>query len=174
MIVFDTSTLILLAKVEALDMFLADYNEEIVIPICVEKESAAKKAFDSLLISKRIAERKIRIAEAPGEMASKLMKDFSLNQGEAEAVALAVKNKDALLATDDKNAIKACKLLNVSFTTAVDFIIRASEKNILTQEDALAKLAELARYGRYGKEIIKNAENKISGGKNAKDAKRED
>lgn len=174
MIVFDTSTLILLAKVEALDMFLADYAGNAVIPKAVEKESSEKKTFDSLLISKRIMEGKIRVVGAPEEMASKLMQDFNLNQGEAEAVALAIDNKEVLLATDDKNAIKACKLLNVSFTTAIDFIIRASEKSLLKRENALAKLVELARYGRYSKEIIKNSESKISGGKNAKDAKRED
>ncbi len=174
MIVFDASTLILLAKVEALDMFWGDYKGEIVIPREVEKEATVKRTFDGLLISKRIAEGKIRVVEAPGRVAPKLMQDFSLNQGEAEAIALALKNKDALLATDDKNAIKACKLLNLDFTTAVDFIVRAREKSLLKQEDALTKLTELARYGRYKKEIIKNAESKIIGGKNAKNAKRED
>ena len=172
MIVFDASTLILLAKVEALDTFLGDYKEEVVIPREVEKEATAKKTFDGLLISKRLAEGKIRVAEAPSDVALKLMQDFSLKQGEAEAIALAAKNTDALLATDDKNAIKACKLLKISFTTAVDFIVRASEKNLVKREDALAKLGQLAQYGRYHEGIIKDAERKISGGKDAKDTKR--
>ena len=34
--------------------------------------------------------------------------------------------------------------------------------------------AKLAKYGRYREEIIKAAESKITGGKTAKDSKRED
>jgi predicted nucleic acid-binding protein len=43
-----------------------------------------------------------------------------LGKGEAEAIALALKEKAELLGIDDKNGINACKLLGIRFTTAVD------------------------------------------------------
>lgn len=41
----------------------------------------------------------------------KLMDDFSIDVGEAEALTLALNKKDAMIATDDRNAIRASKLL---------------------------------------------------------------
>lgn len=172
MIVFDSSTLILLAKVEALDLFLGDYKGKAVLPKEAERETAAKKTFDGLLIQKRIMEGKIEAVAAPEELAAKLMEDFKLDRGEAESVAVANDEKNSLLATDDKNAINACKVLNIQFTTAVDFIVRANEKNLLTKKEALSKLSELARYGRYKQDIMENAKNRVRSDENAKDFKR--
>ena len=174
MIVFDASTLILLAKVEALDLFLDDYKSKAVLPKEAEREVTAKKTFDGLFIRKRITEGKIKVVEAPEEMAAKLAEDFRLTKGEAEAVAVAANDKNIVLATDDKNAINACKVLNIKFTTAVDFVVRAKEKNLLTKEEALSKVSELARYERYKQTIIENAESRIRSGENAKDSKRKD
>lgn len=174
MIVFDTSTLILLAKLELLDIFLGDYKGQVLIPNEVEKEATAKKTYDGLLIGKRVVEKQIAVVKAQEGIAEKLMRDFNLNMGEAEAIAVAKEKNGALLATDDKNAIKACKLLNISFATAITFIVRAHEKSLLSQTDALAKLAKLAKFGRYEETIIKEAQLKITGGKNAENTKRKD
>ena len=172
MIVFDTSTLVLLAKVELLDAFLADYRGKVVIPQEVEEEATAKKTFDGLLIGKRIEEGKIEIVLAQRDIAELLMRDFNIGLGEAEAVAIA-KEKGTLLATDDKNAIKACKVLKISIATAIDFVLRSSEKRLISKEAALAKIGLLALHGRYSRKIISDAEQEVSGGKNAKDVKRE-
>lgn len=99
------------------------------------------------------------------------MRDFNLGAGEAEAIALALDNKGSIVATDDRNALRACRLLNLEPTTAMDFLIRTREKNLLTKDEALAKLKDLSKYGRYDKTIIDAARNKLSGGnENAKDA----
>ncbi len=75
------------------------------------------------------------------------MNDFSINLGEAEAIELALKN-NALLATDDKNAINACKLLRIPFTSAVGVLLLMKEKNLLSHENAVIKLEALSLYGR--------------------------
>ena len=163
MIVFDSSTIVLLAKVELLDLIISGYKGDITISKEVENESTIKGSFDALMIKKRIDEGKIKVTTIKTEEIEKFMKDFNMDRGEAESVALA-QNKNVLLATDDKKAINACKLLGVQFTTAIDFLIRAYEKELITQETALTKLNELSKFGRYKTVIIEDAQNKIRRG----------
>lgn len=108
-------------------------------------------------------EGKIEVREITDNQTEKIMNDFKVNIGEAEAMALALDNKGSLLATDDKNAINACKLLNIPFTTSIGILIRAKGKNLLTKEEALAKLEQLSKYGRYKKDIISDAKSKLGG-----------
>ena len=60
MIVFDSSTLLLLVKSGLLDNFISDYTDEIIIPVEVKEEESCdrKNSFDALLIQKRINEKK--------------------------------------------------------------------------------------------------------------------
>lgn len=65
MIVFDSSTLLLLAKSGLLDNFISDYKGEIIIPMEVKEESCDREnSFDALLIQERIAEKKIKAVKA--------------------------------------------------------------------------------------------------------------
>ena len=89
------------------------------------------------------------------------MNEFNINRGEAESIVLALREKNSILGTDDKNAINACKLLHISYTTAIGILIRAREKNLLAKQEAIKKLNELSGFGRYGKEIIDDAEKKV-------------
>lgn len=171
MIVFDSSTLVLIAKTELLDIFLNDYKGLIAITNEIEKESTIKGTFDALLIKKRIEEGKIKIKTVKNQEANKFMQDFNINAGEAEAIALAMNNKGALLATDDKKAINACKLLGIQFTTAIDILLRAHEKKLLSKERAETKLNELSKYGRYREDIINDAKIRLDRGeRNAKNS----
>ena len=161
MLVFDSSTIILLARIELLDALVNSYQGKIVIPEAVESETTMKNTFDALLIKKRIEEGKIKVMDAHDKMIETIMKDFNINQGESEAIFLALKNKGSILATDDKNAINACKLLQIPFTTAIGILLRVKEKNLLTKEDASLKLVQLIEYGRYKKEIINDAKRRL-------------
>lgn len=163
MIVFDASTLILLAKAELLDPFLAGVKLAVAIPGEVEKESCgSKKALDAVIIQKAVDESRIEVITVKNRrLVAKLQADFSLGQGEAEAIALALSEKVQLLAIDDKNGINACKLLGIAFTTAVGILIRSREKGLLEGPDALAKLELLAKYGRYKNSIIEDARRKL-------------
>jgi predicted nucleic acid-binding protein len=84
-----------------------------------------------------------------------------LGQGEAEAIALALKEQARIIGIDDKNGINACKLLGISFTTAVGILLRSREKGMLDRSTALAGLAALERYGRYKNSIIQDAKLKL-------------
>jgi predicted nucleic acid-binding protein len=86
-----------------------------------------------------------------------LQADFCPGRGEAEAIALALNEKEQLLGIDDKNGINACKLLGIAFTTAVGILIRSREKGLPEAPEALEKLALLAKHGRYKDWIIEGA-----------------
>jgi len=94
----------------------------------------------------------------------RLMKDFGLDRGEAEAVVLALEKGAQAVATDDGQAIKACKLLKLPFVTAIALLLRAREKGLLGKEQALLKLEKLSEVGRYSARIIQDARLRIEGG----------
>ena len=163
-IVFDSSTLILLAKKELLDMFLNNFDGIVAIPKVVREETCNKKTFDALLIEKRIEEEKIKVYEVEKkDLVKKLIEDFNLEDGEAEAIILCIEKGSKILATDDKNAINACKVLKIKFTTAINILIRAYEKQLIEREKALIKLDNLRVVGRYKEKIIEDAKRRVIG-----------
>jgi predicted nucleic acid-binding protein len=163
MIIFDSSTLILMARIELLNPFLASVELRVVIPMEVERECCgAKKTVDALMIQKALEESRIQVlAVRNPKVVSRLQADFDLGRGEAEALALAMKEKAQLLGIDDKNGINASKLLGLPFTTAMGILVRSREKGLLNYSDALAKLMALAEYGRYKHAIVEDARRKM-------------
>ena len=89
------------------------------------------------------------------------MKDFNINIGESESIVLVMRKGNNILATDDRNAINACKLLNLNYTTAIDILIIIKENRFLTKEEANSKLEKLIVYGRYKKQIIEDAKKRL-------------
>lgn len=161
-IVFDSSTLILLAKTEVLRTVIEDF--QIVIPEIVKKECTGKTLFDAQLILSLIEDGEIRVLkEAKKEILSKLSRDFNIHRGEAEALSLAIEKKIPL-AVDDLLTIKACKILNHEFTTAIHFLINLTESEKIDKQTAIVKLEKLSLYGRYNKQIIDNAYKRLKGG----------
>jgi predicted nucleic acid-binding protein len=163
MIVFDSSTLTLLAKTGLLDDFLDDYQGKVLIPREVEVESCGKKqSFDALLLRKRIQENRIGVAKVSGpRLCEQLMRDFNICRGEAEGLVLAIEKKANLVATDDKNVVKACKLLKIPLTSAIAILIRMAERKVLERDKISAALDALLKYGRYSDGIIKEARERL-------------
>ena len=161
-IVFDSSTLILLAKSELLGVISEDI--QIIIPKTVRAECTRKDTLDAKLISALIGNRKIEVIAANKEAVSMLCRDFRIHAGEAEALTIALK-KQLPLAVDDLPTIKACKILNVKFATAIHFLINIVEDGKIGKEMAIVKLEKLSLYGRYSKGIIDDAAKRLKGGK---------
>lgn len=130
MIVFDSATLILLAKIDLLDLIVARSSVQLAIPEEVKRECCLEtRTLDALLIRKRIDEAKIRtIAVKRKRVAKELAADFSLGSGEAAAIALALEQRAQLVAIDDKNVINACKLVKLAFTTAIAMLVEGAAK----------------------------------------------
>ena len=159
--VFDSSTLILLAKVDLLRETAEDIS--IVIPAKVKEECLLKDSLDALLIKTLIAEGKIKVEKAGHQEAvSKLQADFRIEGAEAQALWTA-KKLGCPVAVDDGPAIKACKVLGVQFATAIHFLINLKVRGKLELPMALAKLDGLATYGRYSRKIIEDAAKRLKG-----------
>ena len=85
-------------------------------------------------------------------------------RGIAEAIALAVAKKARIVATDDRNAINACKLARIPFTSALAVLVRMYGQRAIGKQDALLKLATLEREGRYRKSIVAEARARLEVG----------
>jgi predicted nucleic acid-binding protein len=119
-----------------------------------------------LLIRKVLGEGRIRaisVLKKNRKLYEKVRADFALGRGEAEAIALAFSEESRLLAIDDKNGINACKLLGMTFTTAIGILIRMREKGLLEAAETLLRLEALAKHGRYKATIIDDARVRLEG-----------
>jgi predicted nucleic acid-binding protein len=163
MLICDSSTLILLAKVELLDYLLDDYPGTIAVPEAVEHECLVPPLRpDGILIRERIRAHHIVVKVLQdAATANRLIKDFNLGVGEAEALALALEQRADLVAIDDRNGIRACKLLQFKFTTAIGILIHLRERGRLTIDDANRGLEWLAIYGRYHCTILEDAQSRL-------------
>lgn len=162
-IVFDSSTLILLAKIDVLRTVAE--NVKIIIPEEVKIECTGKDIFDAKLISALIKEELIVVIKtklSEEKSINKLCDDFKIQYGEASALYLAMK-KGCPLAVDDGLTIKSCKIVNQKFTTAIHFLIKIAETGKIDKKEAVAKLEKLSFYGRYSQQIIDDASKRIKG-----------
>ncbi len=162
-VIFDASTLILLAKAELLEKFLDVSKIHAVVPREVAREACEEKqSLDSLVIQRLMSEKRIRVESLPDrQLFERMRRELGLGAGEAEAIALALAKKAQLVATDDRNAINACKLVNVPFTTALGILTRMYEEGVLDQRDALSRLATFEKAGRYKKSILSMVRSKL-------------
>lgn len=165
MVVFDASTLILLAKIDVLGLFLSGLAGEALVPEKVRSEAVAGDKEEAERIRGFIEDGKIAVVKVKSTAVTRrLMEDFNIDAGEAEALALAVERKADIVATDDRNAIRACKTLKLDFVTAVAVLVRAVEKGAIEKEEGIVKLKKLQSAGRYSREILDDAARRIGGG----------
>jgi predicted nucleic acid-binding protein len=161
-LVFDSSTLILLAKIDLLRAVAEEVN--IIIPLKVKEENTIKDILDTKVISSLIKEGLIQVKRVSLRGAiKKLCRDFKVQPGEAEALSLAME-KGCPLAVDDRPTIKACKVLNIRFTTAIHFLVKMAEAGKMDRQMAVAKVEKLSFYGRYNRRIIEDALKRLEGG----------
>lgn len=159
MIVFDASTLILLAKIDVLRMVTETFSGA--LPKVVLSEATCKQTLDAEAINQLVDEKKLHILQNPPKhKMAYLMERFPAAAGETASFLIA-KEKNAVLASDDGIAIKMCKIFGVRFATAVHFLVELKNRDCLEEQTAVAKLELLGRYGRYAPEIIKDAAERI-------------
>lgn len=162
MLVSNTSTLVLLAKIGCLEDFI-EISPTIEIPSQVKREALFDKdSYYAKLIHKLITEKKIRVILADNDKVGKIMEDFNLDEGEAATYILFNKKRHKAILTDDGELIKLCKLENVEFICAMAIIIRLYEKKTLSKQKAIEKLEELNKIGRYSKELYEHFKNKVN------------
>ena len=164
MVIFDSSTLILIARCGLLESFVRHAKRGIVIPVAVRNETLQQGKEETPFIEKLLKQCAITTEHVSDEAAiQKLMNDFSIDRGETEVILLAHYSGTAIVATDDRNAIRACRMLGIGYITALSIVISLCEHGMLSQPDALLKLEELQRIGRYSKRIMEEAVATVKG-----------
>ena len=53
--------------------------------------------------------------------------------------------------------MNACRIFNIEFVTAIDFVLQAAKNGLITAEEAKNKIRRLENYGRYEPRIISKA-----------------
>jgi len=148
-----------------LETLVSNYHGAVLIPEKVKSEVCLKGREETPVVNKMIKDKKIRNIKLKNRKhIKKLSEDFNIDAGEAEALLLALQEGAGMIATDDRNAIRACKILKLDFVTAVAFLIRLFEKGLIERDDALLKLQKLQVIGRYSRAIIEDAAKQIQGG----------
>ena len=79
---------------------------------------------------------------------------ISLGSGEAAAIRLLLQEGADLLLTDDGRAIRACRIMDVSFTTTPRVVVDLHRAGGIGLADARRALEKLAVVGRYAPEVI--------------------
>lgn len=161
MLVSNTSTLVLLAKVGCLEIFI-ELSPPIAIPVQVEQEVLFDKdSYYSRLIQKLVREDKIKVIKADQNQVNKIISQFRLDKGESATFAVFNKKKHEAILTDDGELIKLCKLEKVPFICAMAVIIRLFEKKILSKEKTMNKLEELHLIGRYSEKLYEHFKSEV-------------
>ena len=150
--VSNTSTLILLGKIDILTLLL-DEIKKIAIPKIVYKEIKNKDSFEILLIEKEIKRNRIILVDVDKKDYEFALKQFKLDEGEAAAYALYKKIRGKAILTDDGELIKLCRIGDIPFITALAVIVMLYKKSKLSKKNALDNLDKLQSYGRYSDEI---------------------
>lgn len=161
MLVLNTSTLVLLAKIGCLEEMIS-ISPLIEIPIQVKEEALFEKdSYYARLIHKLITTGKIRIVRVEASKFKNILSEFRLDEGEAAAYAMFDNKKHKAILTDDGELIKLCKLQNIPFICAMAVVIILYENKNLIKEKALEKLEELNKIGRYSKELYEHFKKEV-------------
>lgn len=167
LVICDASILILLAKIEILDVLIEVFNQ-IVIPPAVHNEAVIHgkkiKKLDAYYIEEKIKEKLIKVESITEiEEKERFINDFNIHDGEAEAIVLYLEKSADLLGSDDFKTIKLCKILKISYFTSLTFLYRCFVMKKLNKKTALVKIEKLHRFGWYKEELINHFQELIKG-----------
>ncbi len=161
MLVSNTSTLVLLAKIDCLEAFIS-ISPSIAIPTQVKEEALFEEdSYYAKLIKKFIQLKKIVILPVDKAQINEIMSEFKLDEGEAAAYVLFDNRKHKAMLTDDGELIKLCKLQKVPFICAMAVVIRLFEIKKLSKKEALGKLEDLHKIGRYSEKLYEHFKTEV-------------
>ncbi len=156
MIIKDTMVLIHLAKITLLEKS-CEYFVEVIIPNIIYEEimRGKQKGFeDANIIEDLIAKNKIMLKKINDRKLLEKAKQYNIQRGEAEALALYWQEKADLLATDDDNVRKKATILNLKIIGTPSIITKLYKTNNITKEKYLNSVNELRKIGWFSNQMI--------------------
>lgn len=145
-IIADTSCLILLSKIEELELLKKLYQNIIVTPEIVAEYG---EKLPSWFTVENVVNK-----QKQAELEQKV------DRGEASAIALSLENQNSTVILDDVKARKLAEKLNIDFTGTLGIIIKAKLKNIIPSIKPILKKIEQTDF-RISEELIQIALRKV-------------
>lgn len=166
LVVSDSSSLILAAKSNLLELICMDFLVEIPQKVFEETVSAGKdlQKIDAFIIEKLINEKKIivkKIRPLQRQSVIESIEKFSLDEGEKQAIILYFQENAQLLLADDKQAINTAKFLGIDWTSVPVIAVELFNRKRISKKSALESLRILQEEGRYRLDFILDAFNEI-------------
>jgi len=155
-LVMDASSLILLGKCSLIEVLSKTFK--VIIPGKVLDEVVSEEILkqypDANGIAELVHNGKIEVIST--EKGSVKI-PITLDEGETEAILLARQMDNAILATDDGKAIKACRYLKIPFIISPKVVTDLYRLGKIGMMDAKHSIEKLRIIGRYSPEIISEA-----------------
>ncbi len=157
MIICDSSSLILLAKINRLSIVNTLYGKAL-IPKAVYDEAVVKgkeeRYSDAFLIEKQIGE-SIAVKElAKTHMARAESLKAAIGNGEAETIALCEQEKQKTLLTDDLESIRIAEARRIKCRTTLGVLYEALKEELMQLRDYESSLKEFSKNAWVSAEII--------------------
>lgn len=156
MIIKDSMVVIHLARITLLEKS-CEYFKNVVIPRMVYDEilSGKEKGYPEVkLIVDLIEAKKITVREVRNRMLIKKLREFNIERGEAESIALYWEEKADYLATDDDNVRKKSMVLNIKLIGTPAIILKLYKEELIEKEKFEETLAELKKIGWFSDAVI--------------------
>ena|SRR3989344_5107759 len=159
----DSCSVILLSKATVLETVCKAYD--LVMAKTVYEEvlkGKDKKFMDALLAEKLVKEKKIIIkAVANTILVKKLIRDFNLGKGEAEALALAISGECECIITDNKQGRKSALIHGLKLIGSIDAISALCRLKLINKDKAQGGLMKLKEFGWFQEYLIDTAMEEI-------------
>lgn len=156
MIIKDSMVLIHLAKITLLEKS-CDFFKNVIIPGKVYDEilSGMEKGYpDITIITDLIRAKKIAVKKVRNKSLIEKAREFNIQKGEGEAVALYWEKKANYLATDDDNVRKKSIMLNVKVIGTPAIILKLYSEKLIKKEKFEESLRELRKIGWFSNAVI--------------------
>lgn len=164
MLIFDSSSMILLTKAGVLEKLVSGYDA--VIPSRIYSEAVTrgkdKGREDAYWIESLVKSGRIKVLEPEKATCKEIGTLFNLHGGERDVLALAKDMNIKCVICDDKKAISAAKVLGLKFTTALNIIVAMRLKGRISKSEAEEMIDILDEFGWYNIKIIKKARQDVN------------
>lgn len=154
-VISDTSPLITLLKINRLDL-LKKIFKEVEVPEAVYKELITKKYNKE---AKQIKEANfIKIKKVDKKKTDSIIKEYSLDKGESEAIVLALNYKECLLIVDEIKARNIAIKIGLKIMGSIGILMYSFEKGFINKEEIISYIEICKVNNRY---ISENLYNKL-------------
>lgn len=128
-VVCDTSPLILLAKIDRLDLLFRLYDD-VVVPVSVLDEVTMRPSEETRAIESLVENQALQIRRGSPEVLESLSVD--LGAGEREAIALAIETEADMVVLDDREGRRVARERELAVTGTIGILIEARARDMIS------------------------------------------